>query len=101
MKTKHKPKDKVVRMSHQTYTDINGLLELERNRLHKNFVNAMTFIPYENHNPKVKSGREQAVEIYRSLDSQLTQMQKELHIAAASTYKDHPNPDMRKFWGLE
>jgi len=28
-------------------------------------------------------------------------MEEELQIAAASTYKDHPDPETKKFWGLE
>jgi hypothetical protein len=32
--------------------------------------------------------------------NELEKMREELHDAAASSYKDHPNPEMRKWWGL-
>jgi hypothetical protein len=42
-----------------------------------------------------------AHKIFRERSRSLDDMKDELHDCAASAYKNHPNPDMRKFWGLE
>lgn len=88
------------RMSYETYAYLKYLIETREQKLDLDFQTAINFIPSEM--PKRgQSGLEKAHDIYRKEWRRLQDMKEELHDAAACTYKDHPNPEMRKFWGLE
>jgi hypothetical protein len=87
-----------MRMSYETYLALKSLLMGEQQKLHKEYVIALGFLPYSGETYPVVT--ETAHKVYRDRQKMLTTQLEELHAAAAATYKDHPNPDMRKFWGL-
>ena len=42
-----------------------------------------------------------AYDVFREEYNKLTEMEKELLKSAQSVYKNHPDIEMRKFWGIE
>lgn len=96
MKSKDKP-----RMSLDTYLYLNALIDENRRTIENSYRSALTFIPFEPYDPKVTSGVTKAHKIFMEWDTKLKKMKEELHLAAASTYKDHPRKKMREFWGLK
>lgn len=84
-------------MTYNTYEFLKQLLEVEKSKAHNDFRTFCSFLTPENY----PQGNEGGYQIYLDRYSNLRKMQAELHDAAAATYKDHPNPEMRKFWGLE
>lgn len=96
-----KSKNEPQRMSYETYALLKALLEDHIQKLENKFRSACQFIPSEEIvNGKV-SPLDRAQRIFSAEYANLQKMKIELHTAAAATYKDHPNPEMRKFWGLE
>ena len=93
--------DDPVRMSYETYAYLRSLVEDQDKKLERDFQTACSYIPLEVPRGNKETGRDKAHKIFLEMASQLTQIKGELKAAAASTYKDHPNPEMRKFWGIE
>ena len=93
-----------IRMDWLTYDYFKKLIEREMETLQEKFRSACNFIPSLT-NAEIRrgepSGIEKAHRIFIVQYGWLERMKKELFIAAQITYKDHPNPEMRKFWLLE
>jgi hypothetical protein len=88
-----------MRMSYETYSALRSMLEAEQAKIHTEFVIALGFMPHESNGKNV--ALDKANDVYMARRRAVTTQLEELHAAAAATYKDHPNPDMRKFWGLQ
>lgn len=88
-------------MPYESYAVLRALVEQRQEELVKRFQSACNFIPTETPKRGVKSGMDKAHEIFSKENAMLKQVQEDLHAACQSTYKDHPNPEMRKFWGIE
>jgi len=95
--TQHEPQ----RMSYETYVFLRTLLEEYMEKWEGKFRSACLFIPSEATKSGNLSGIERAHRIFMTEHMKLDKMKEELHMAAAATYKDHPNADMRKYWGLK
>jgi len=95
------PKKETVRMEFETYVYIKKLLEQSEAKLHRDYLTALEFIPAEPFTNYEKTGTFKAADIFRNESEKLSKMKKELHSAAGATYKDHPNIEMRKVWGLD
>lgn len=89
-----------IRMSYETYAYLKSLVEDQKKRLERDFQTACGFLP-SNFVVKGVSAMDKAHEVFRKHCGELNVIDEELHAAAQATYKDHPNPEMRKFWGLE
>lgn len=88
-------------MSYETYAYLRSLVEDQQKKLEREYQTACTYIPTERPNRNKETGRDKAYKIFLESSAQLDRIKDELKAAAASTYKDHPNPEMRKFWGIE
>ena len=88
------------RMSYESYAAIKKLIQVEKKRLEEHYQIACWFIPPEPYKYGKKSTLDKIHEVFTKHYHDLVVMENELHDAAAHTYKDHPNPEMRKFWGL-
>lgn len=88
-------------MSYETYAYLKSLIEQAENKLEKEYQVSCDFIPIEAPKRGQQTGRDKAHKIFSDAWAKLRNMREELHDAAACTYKDHPNPEMRKFWGLK
>ena len=88
-------------MKYETYLFLTSLIDKEQRQLERDFQNACSFIPRVARVSRKPSGVDMAHKIFRERSKSLDDMKDELHDSAASAYKNHPNPDMRKFWGLE
>lgn len=100
-KNNKKVDDTVVRMSYDTYIQLRHLIEQDINKWEKEFQTACRFIPNEPYVHGKPSGVEKAHKIYTEVYAKMKRMLEELHVAAGATYKDHPNKEMREFWGLK
>jgi len=93
------------RMSYKNYAYLKALITREKERTTQDFRNACSFLPKSDENGLGNLQRlkvnDYAYKIFNDEYHGLTLLEEELHDAVASTYKDHPNPEMRKFWGLE
>ena len=89
-----------MRMSYETYAYLRTLIDDQMMKLKHNYQIALDFIPSEPIKLRGKTGTDKATEIFREEYAKLMVVKEELHTAAASTYKDHPDEEMRKFWGL-
>lgn len=87
-------------MTYESYSYIRDLIEADIRELERHFQMACRFIPYEYVNSG-KSGVEKAHNIFSKRLLEINKAKDGLHVAAANMHKDHPNPEMRKFWGLE
>ena len=94
-------KTNVVRMEVRTYQYLNALIAEDIEKLKRHFQIACNFIPSEEYKDGEKSGIEKAHKIFSDHHAFLRKTEEQLHIAAASTYKDHPSLEMRQFWGLD
>jgi hypothetical protein len=103
MKTKKKieTKETTPRISFETYRYITSLIDAQMTRLEINFQTATWFIPDEPYKLGKMSGLDKAHKVFSDENAKLRKMKDELHLVAQQTYKDHPNPEMRKFWGVE
>lgn len=88
-------------MPYESYTVLRELVEQREQQLVDRYQSACNFIPPETPKRGVKSGLDKAHEIFSQEYRMLKQIKEDLHTAAQATYKDHPNPEMRKFWGIE
>lgn len=88
-------------MTYETYTFLQKLLAAEKKKLQDDYLTASHFIPLEVPKSGEKSGIEKAHKIFSEDNAKLDVMIKELHSLAASQYKNHPNQQMREFWGLK
>ncbi len=89
------------RMSYESYAALRKLIQREQKRLEEHYQIACWFLPTETYKHGTKSTLDKVHGIFMERYHELTVMEEELHIAAACTYKDHPNPEMRKFWGIK
>lgn len=90
-----------LRMSYETYAYLKSLIEQQMAKLEDDFRRALNFIPSEPvYRRRKPSGIDKAHDIFSKEYAKLRKMKEELHTAAASTYKDHPNLKMKEFWGL-
>jgi hypothetical protein len=89
-----------LRMSYATYTLLESLLQKEEQRLWQDYLTALRFIPSAAIKRKGLTPVSAARKVYDVETAKLQAMREELRAAAASTYKDHPNPQMRKFWNV-
>jgi len=88
-----------LRMSYETYAYLKSLVQDQRKKLERDFQTACGFIP-TGIVVKGLSGIDRAHEIFRKHQGELNKVEEELHAAAQASYADHPNPEMRKFWGI-
>ena len=88
-------------MKYETYSFLRGLIYQEQKKLECEFRNACSFIPPAVKGSRKPSGIDEAHKIFSASAKALDDMKDELHDCAASAYKNHPNPDMRKFWGFK
>ena len=98
--TKNLSVDKKARMSYESYAQLRGLVQSQIVKLENDFRIACNFIPAGKYNPNEPSGIDKAHRIFTAELSKLNKIQEELHFTVAESYKDHPNKEMRKFWGL-
>jgi len=91
MKTNNKT-EKPTRMSYDAYVFIKQLIEGRENELERVYRAVIDLAP---------SSLNEAHKNYLIEVSKLRRYKEELHLAAQSTYKDHPNKEMREFWGLD
>lgn len=91
-------KDNPVRMSYYTYAFLKAFLENEISKAHSEYVKALNFIP-DGH--KYQKVRDHAWKVYLVERNKLEQMKIELKAAAQAAYLDHPNLEMREFWGIK
>jgi hypothetical protein len=92
---------KSFRMPYETYSYLKSLIEVQMATVEKEFNIACRFIPPETPKGDKLTGLGKAHKIFAREYSTLDRMKEDLHAASQETYKDHPNPEMRKFWGLE
>lgn len=83
-------------MKYDTYNYLKNLLEKQKSILEKDFQTACSFISTSSWG----NGIDEAHKVFSERLHNIERMKQELHDAAAATYKNHPNPEMRKFWGL-
>lgn len=84
------------RMPYETYSYLKSLIEFSINELEKDFHTACTFIPMDEY----PTGIDKAHKIFSKEHAHLKKMAADLHRASQETYRDHPDAEMRKFWGL-
>jgi len=95
------PVQKPVRMSYETYAYLKSLVEDQKRKLELEFRMACNFIPSNSGVVKGLSGIDRAHEIFRKHQGELNKVEEELYAAVQAAYRDHPNKEMREFWGLE
>lgn len=78
-------------MSYETYKHLVQLLSTEMANLEERFHIACEFV----------SSIEEAHLIFCNRYAEIERMKNELHTIASQDYADHPNKEMRNFWGLE
>jgi hypothetical protein len=89
-------------MSYETFAFLNKLIEKEMIRLENDFDTACHFIPAEPDKKRGQaSGIDRAHKIYMEESAKLDHAKEELRAAVQAQYRDHPNPEMRKFWGIQ
>jgi hypothetical protein len=87
-------------MTYESYAYIRDTIKNQIDVLDNNYRIAINFIPSEPYNSKKPSGIDKAHQIYMKEYSRLRAIQKEFHRTVQHFYKEHPNIEMRKFWGL-
>lgn len=95
---KTEKEDKPVRMSYDTYALLKAFLDNEILKAHVSYVDALRFIPTGYKHQKI---RDHAWNIYDAERDKLELMKIELKEAVQAAYRDHPNPEMREFWGIK
>lgn len=94
----------ITRMEYDSYVMLRDLLDNAMVKLENDFRTACCFIPPQSSaeiRKGIPSGIENAHKIFSEHYSKMRKAKTQLLVTAASTYKDHPNPEMRKFWCLE
>jgi len=91
----------VVRMSYDTYIQLKHLIEKDIQKLEDEYHTACRFIPNEPYVHGKPSGIDKAHKVWSEVYAKMKRMLEELHVAAGATYKDHPNKEIREFWGLK
>lgn len=89
-----------MRMSYNSFAVLRKLVESQICKLENEFHIACNYIPSEPYDPKKMSGIEKAHQIFMKEVAQYHDVLKDLHTMASESYKDHPNKEMREFWGL-
>ena len=87
-------------MSYETYSYLVSLISKELNRIENEFQIACSYVSTESY-PDGSTGIDGAHKIFIKKHTKLRMIQDELHDSVQSSYKSHPNPDMRKFWGIK
>lgn len=90
-----KTKKERQRMSYETYAYLSSLIGKQAGALEMEFHVACDYVSQE------PDGVTKAHKIFLERQAKLTNVQNELHAACAETYRDHPNPEMREFWGIK
>jgi hypothetical protein len=88
-------------MTYETYSFLTSCLDNQVVKLERDFQMALTFIPYESYKSGTVSGHEKAYKVFTTKCAELRRMKDELKAAVQMVYKNHPNPKMREFWGVE
>lgn len=91
-------------MSYPSYAYLKGLIDMAEGRLKHDFQISLMFIPNQTAKEiqkKYPSGVDRAHRILMEELAKIGQVRKELHAAVQAAYRDHPNPEMREFWGVE
>lgn len=88
------------RMPWPTYHYIRSLLEDQQRKLERDYLTACSFIPNE-YRDDGKTPLQVAHDIFSKQYAELEQMKNDLGEALKDHYKDHPNKEMREFWGVE
>lgn len=83
-------------MTYETYIFLKSLLDNNIEKQKNDYLLALSFIPTGN---KYKAAQDAAHKIFQAEYSKRLKMAEELHQAAAEFYKNHPNKEMREFWG--
>ncbi len=84
-------------ISYHTYAYLKSLIDRERQTAHSEYVIAVGHIQGD----KFRNAREEAWQNYRERLKLFAEMEEELHDACKAVYKDHPNPEMRRFWCID
>lgn len=95
MKKEKNKKVESVRMSYKTYAYLKSLVNFDIERWKRDFQTACTFIPESQ-----SSGIDKAHKIFTEEYSRLKRIENELFVVSQQTYKDHPDEETRKFWGI-
>lgn len=91
-------------MSYDSYAYLKALMEEAITKLTRNYQTACSFVPV---GQKVGGGKDAPTMLdvvhgnFMKELMKLKKIQEDLHSAAQATNKNHPNPEMRKFWGIE
>jgi uncharacterized protein involved in exopolysaccharide biosynthesis len=79
-------------MTYDTYNFIGGLLDVELEKIHLDYLKALDFIPY--------GDTSKAHNVYQAKRHRIINMKIQLQDAAASMYANHPDLETRRFWGV-
>ena len=83
-------------MNYKTYAYLMDFLEREIYKRHAEYVTSLSFFANTSQKDKNKAYAYFQMEV-----GKISQMKKELKDAVKAFYKDHPNPKMKQFWGIE
>jgi len=93
-----------IRMEYESYVMLRDLLDNAIAKFENDFRVVCSFIPAQTSDEirkGIPSGIERAHEIFSEHYSKMRKAKTQLLVAVGSTYKDHPNVEIRKFWGLD
>ena len=106
MKKRIKAKDNLVnrkRMSWPTYHYLRCLIEDQQRKLEREYQITFDYVP--NTFQELKDWKvtptEYARNVFNRRYSELKKMKEELSLALQDHYRDHPNKEMREFWGIK
>ena len=88
------------RFSYEEYVYVLNLLEKESKKLESNYLMSMEFMEDEPFDLDKKSNKEKAYDIYRKKLTSINRIKEKFNKTVSDSYKDHPNKEMRKFWGV-
>lgn len=95
MKTETK---KLPYMSYENYVLLQNFIDIQIENTHARAVDALVFIPT---GTTYQTTRDYVWEVCRKEQAKFMRMKEELKFAVMSAHRDHPNPAMRKYWGVE
>ena len=81
-------------LSYETYVYVAALLVAECDKLEHEFKIASKYISSNN-----KHGKEEAYEIFQKKSAEVNKMIGELRAVIGYSYRNHPDKNMRNFWG--
>jgi len=88
-------------MNYETYQYIYKLIVEDKKQLETDYLIAIQFIPSEPEKKGETTGLAKAHKIFSTETAKLNKTLKDFHKVVSESYKNHPDPEMRKFWGLE